>query len=71
MRTLIIGCGPAGYYTATKLKAALPQEDVSILDGEGAGFYTKIRLPEYLAGTLAREKLIFAKAGDLAPKGIH
>jgi nitrite reductase (NADH) large subunit len=70
MRFIIAGNGPAGYYTATKLKAAEPSADITIIDRQPEPFYTKIRLPEYIAGTLPREKLVIATAGALAEKGI-
>lgn len=70
MRYLIAGNGPAGYYTAVKLKAAEPAASITVIDRQNEPFYTKIRLPEYIAGTLPREKLAVETASSLAEKGI-
>lgn len=57
MKILIIGYGPAGYYTANQLKKNNPNLEVHIFEKSGYPFYTKLRLPDFIAGVLERDKL--------------
>lgn len=69
MKTIIIGSGPAGYYCASKLMG--PEESITLLDGEGVGFYSKIRLPDYVAGEIPREKIFLSLPNFLTDKGVE
>lgn len=70
MRIGIIGGGPAGVFTARKLRTLLPEADIVIFEALPYGLYAKIRLPECLAGTLPQEKLVMATAEKLVSEGI-
>ncbi len=71
METIIIGNGPAGYFTATKLAELDPAGKITILEREKEPFYAKIRLSDYVAGKLEREKLYLGTAEALEKKGIR
>lgn len=71
MKTVIVGDGPAGYYTATKLASLVPDEEITIFSKETEPFYAKIRLPEYIAGKLERGKLYLGTRENLAALGIE
>ena len=58
MKVVVAGCGVAGFSVARKLKELSPDAQVLLVDKEGVGLYTKIRLPEYLAGRITAAKLI-------------
>jgi len=68
---VVIGCGAAGFSAARKLKEGAPDSSVSLYDLEGRGLYTKIRLPEYLAGKLPQEKLVLSSPEAIAKLGIE
>lgn len=70
MRIGIIGGGPAGVFTAKKLKTLLPDTEIVIYDATAYGLYAKIRLPEFLAGTLPSEKLIMMSVEKLRADGL-
>jgi nitrite reductase (NADH) large subunit len=70
-KTLIIGCGVAGFSAARKLKTLAPDAQVSIVDAEGRGLYTKIRLPEYIAGKLPGEKLVLNSPESIEKLGVR
>ena len=70
MRIGIIGGGPAGVFTARKLKALLPEAGIVLFEAAPYGFYAKIRLPECLAGTLPQDKLVMATGQKLVSEGI-
>lgn len=71
MKTVIVGDGPAGYYTATKLAALAPDEEITLFGRETEPFYAKIRLPEYVADKLERGKLFLGQTANLAALGIE
>lgn len=60
MRYVILGCGPAGAFTAKDLRALLPDAQITLLDESEKGLYARMRLPEFLCGTLPEEKLILS-----------
>ncbi len=60
---IVIGGGAAGNYAAKRLKKNDPAAQVHLFEATADGLYMKIRLPEYVSGELAREKL-FAPAAD-------
>ncbi|MBR2425144.1 MAG: NAD(P)/FAD-dependent oxidoreductase [Lentisphaeria bacterium] len=70
MRIGIIGGGPAGVFTAKKIKALLPETDIVIYETTSYGLYAKIRLPEFLAGTLEPEKLIMESVEKFRSEGL-
>lgn len=71
MKTVIIGNGPAGFYTATKLAALAPDEEITLIERESEPFYAKIRMPEYVADKIPREKLYLGTAESLSRLGIR
>ena len=60
MKYLIVGCGPAGAFAAKNLRTLLPEAEITLLDSSEQGLYARMRLPEYLSGTLPEEKLILS-----------
>lgn len=65
MNILVIGCGAAGFYAAKRLKKNDPTLNVTLLEASDCALYSKMRLPEYVAGTLPREKLFLGNTDDL------
>ncbi len=57
---IIIGNGPAGFYAARKLRTELPDSSINIFDREPLPFYTKIRLPDLIAGKVEEKKLFLS-----------
>ena len=70
MKIVIVGCGVAGFTAAKRLKELAPQTEIAVVDREGHGFYSRMRLPETLAGTLPETKLILSSAEAVAALGI-
>ncbi len=68
---VVIGCGAAGFSAARKLKEGASDASVALYDLEGRGLYTKIRLPEYMAGKLPQEKLVLSSPEAIAKLGIE
>lgn len=64
-KILVIGCGAAGFYAAKRLKKNDPELQVTLLEAAEYALYSKMRLPEYVAGTLPREKLFLGNTDDL------
>lgn len=60
MEYVILGCGPAGAFTAKELRTLLPEAQITLLDIFEKGLYARMRLPEFLCGTLPEEKLILS-----------
>ena len=71
MRIIVAGGGQAGYTAAKKLKLNLPEADILLFDTDTCGLYAKMRLPDYIAGKVAREKLILASPEAMASQGIE
>ncbi len=71
MKIIIFGAGQAGYAAARRLKQNMPEAEVLILDHDVCGLYAKMRLPDYVAGKVAREKLILASADAMKSQGIE
>ena len=71
MKILIAGCGVAGFSVARKLRELSQDSQVAIVDKEGLGLYTKIRLPEYLAGRLPAAKLTLSGTEAIEKLGIR
>ena len=71
MKIAICGAGAAGAYAAKRLRMNLPDAEIMLFDAAPHGFYAKMRLPEYLAGTLPREKLILASPEQMRDWGVE
>jgi nitrite reductase (NADH) large subunit len=71
MKIVIIGNGPAGFYAARKIRILIPDSSVVIIDKGSQSFYTKIRLPEFIAGKVEEKKLFLAKPEDYEKSGIE
>ncbi|OGV48717.1 MAG: hypothetical protein A2X49_03830 [Lentisphaerae bacterium GWF2_52_8] len=69
--TIIVGNGPAGFYTAKKLREYDPSMRVIIFDRSPLPFYTKIRLPDFIAGKVPLEKLFLAGPETYEKAGIE
>lgn len=65
MKIIIIGCGIAGFTAARKLRELDPQADITVIDREGHGLYSRMRLPEVLAGKLPENKLILSSSDTI------
>lgn len=64
-KILVIGCGAAGFYAAKRLKKNDPALQVTVLESTEYALYSKMRLPEFVAGALPREKLFLGNTDDL------
>ena len=71
MKIAVCGAGAAGAYAAKRLRMNLPEAEIALFDAAPHGFYAKMRLPEYLAGTLPREKLILASPEQMRDWGVE
>lgn len=71
MRIAVCGAGAAGSYAVKRLRLNLPEAEILLFDAAPVGFYAKMRLPEYLAGTLPREKLILSSPEQMADWGVE
>ena len=71
MKIAVCGAGAAGAYSAKRLRLNLPEAEILLFDAAPVGFYAKMRLPEYLAGTLPREKLILSSPEQMADWGVE
>ena len=69
MKIAVCGAGAAGAYAVKRLRLDLPEAEILLFDAVEAGFYAKMRLPEYVAGTLPREKLILSSPEQMAEWG--
>jgi len=54
---LIIGSGAAGVGAATEIRRRDKNSEIAIISEEGACFYSKVLLTDYLQGKVAKEKL--------------
>jgi len=61
MKHLIIGNGVAGITAAFEIRKADPSASIQIVTEEPYPFYSRIRLPEFLAGSLDEQGLIIRK----------
>ena len=71
MKIAVCGAGAAGSYAAKRLRQNLPEAEIMLFDAAPHGFYAKMRLPEYLAGTLPREKLILSSPEQMKDWGVE
>jgi len=56
MKYMILGAGQAGFTTAKTIRGNDPAAQIRIFDADPAGLYAKMRLPEFVAGTLPEAK---------------
>ena len=70
MKVLIAGSGIAGISAAQKIRQNTPDAQIILYDSEGFGLYARIRLPEYIGGSLNREKLFLTRAEQLQKSDI-
>jgi nitrite reductase (NADH) large subunit len=59
---VIVGASVAGTAAAAAIRERDPDGRITLLGEEEFGLYSRIRLPEYLAGRLERERLVIRKA---------
>ena len=71
MKIGIIGNGPAGFYAAKKIRTLIPDSSIIIIDRDELPIYTKIRLPDFIAGKVEERKLFLAKPEDYEKSGIE
>lgn len=71
MKIAVCGAGAAGSCAVKRLRLNLPDAGILLFDAAPFGFYAKMRLPEYLAGTLPREKLILSSPEQMADWGVE
>jgi len=71
MKIAVCGAGAAGSYAVKRLRLNLPEAEILLFDAAPVGFYAKMRLPEYLAGTLPREKLILSSPEQMTDWGVE
>lgn len=71
MKIAVCGAGAAGSYAVKRLRLNLPEAEILLFDAAPVGFYAKMRLPEYLAGSLPREKLILSSPEQMADWGVE
>ncbi len=68
---VIIGNGVAGTAAAESIRQSDREGKIDIFTDEPALFYTRIRLPDYIAGEIQEEKLILWKPQWYQEKGIE
>jgi nitrite reductase (NADH) large subunit len=61
MKHLIIGGGVAGMSAAQSIRRFDATADITVITEEDVPFYTRIRLPEFIAGTLEEKKMLVHK----------
>ncbi|MBI5635190.1 MAG: NAD(P)/FAD-dependent oxidoreductase [Nitrospirae bacterium] len=61
MKHIIIGNGVAGTTAAFEIRKADPSASIQIVTEEPYPFYSRIRLPEFLAGSLDEQELVIRK----------
>ena len=61
MNYILIGAGVAGTASAAAIREHDPQGRIVLLGDEELPLYSRIRLPEYLAGRVERERLVIRK----------
>jgi len=71
MKIAVCGAGAAGSYAVKRLRLNHSEAEILLFDAAPVGFYAKMRLPEYLAGTLPREKLILSSPEQMADWGVE
>ena len=60
MKYIILGAGQAGFMTAKTIRENDAESDIFVFDTEKCGLYSKVRLPEFVAGTIPEGKLMLA-----------
>ena len=68
---VVVGNGAAGFSAAKRLAGVGAGVSVALIDSQPTPLYTKIRLPEYLSGGVAEEKLFMATREEYDRLGIE
>jgi nitrite reductase (NADH) large subunit len=68
---IIVGCGVAGISAAASIRKLDPDGEINIFTEESYPFYTRIRLPELIAGEISWQKLIVYPPEWYAEKKIN
>ncbi|MFA6567001.1 MAG: FAD-dependent oxidoreductase [Victivallales bacterium] len=71
MKIVVIGNGPAGFYAAKRIRTLSPESSVAVIDRDKLPIYTKLRLPDFIAGKVEEKKLFLAKPEDYEKSGIE
>ncbi len=71
MNITIIGCGIAGFTAAKTIRELMPSAEVVMIEHETHGLYSRMRLPDVLAGKLPIEKLILNSPDPICALGIR
>ncbi len=71
MKVVVIGNGPAGFSAAKRLRSAGGGVSVTLIDAHTTPLYSKIRLPEFLAGGVNEEKLFISRPEEYDRLGIE
>lgn len=71
MNITIVGCGIAGFTAARTIREAMPSAEVVIIDCGTHGLYSRMRLPDTLAGKLPEEKLVLSAPDAIRSLGIQ
>ena len=71
MKVVIIGNGAAGFSAAKRLRSTDSGMQVTLVDHQELPLYTKIRLPDYIAGGVGEEKLFITTFEEYDRLGIE
>lgn len=69
-KVIILGAGQAGFTAAKAVKQNLPDTEITLFDEETGGLYARIRLPEFVVGTLPEEKLFLTPESVFRDMGL-
>ena len=69
-KVIILGAGQAGFTAARTVRQNSPDTEITIFEEETGGLYARIRLPEFVAGTLPEEKLFLTPESAFRDMGL-
>ena len=67
---LIIGSGVAGFTAASEIREREQESKITMLSQEGAAFYSKVLLPNFICGNIEKEKLFLKREPWFQEKNI-
>ena len=67
MKHLIIGNGVAGTTAAQNIRRFEEAAEITIVTEEAKPFYSRIRLPEFMSGSLEESKLVIYRSELYCP----